>query len=279
MSKGTLSKVIARIINFIQILVPHYIKWPNKDDIPNIKAEFSRTSKFKQCIGVIDGTYVGCSVPKDQLESYTNRKGFTSVTLQAICDANMKFMMCYSHPSSEPQDFQIFQSSGLYFKIALNPKQYFPGDEYILGDKAFPILPWCIPPYIKDWEEDNDRAWDDTNTLFNEYHSSAWQVIERSFVLLLGRFRRLKFLNVNISWVSKTILACCVLHNLCLDFDENVEDFMQEGKALREKYIIDDGISKEYENEDERYNPYDTYDDQEGIHQRDLLRSQMLRDD
>lgn len=278
MSKRTLSKVFARIINCIEKLVPHYIKWPNKDDIPNIKAEFSRTSKFKQCIGVIDGAYVGWSAPKGQLESYTNRKGFTSVTLQAICDANMKFMMCYTGWPSSKEELEIFQNSG-FLKIELNPKQFFPDNEYILGDKAYPILPWCIPPYIKDWEEGNERDWDDSNTLFNEYHSSARQVIERSFELLFGRFRRLKFLAVNIEWVAKTILACCVLHNLCMNFDENFEDFMREGKASREKYIIDDDISKQYENEDEIYNTYIIYDDQEGIHQRDLLRSQILRDD
>jgi|GEM_PF-6385751 len=65
------------------------------------------------------------------------------------------------------------------------------------------------------------------------------QVIERAFALLKGRWRsadgRLKFLDMNrddmIPFVSFCfILACCVLHNFCLDNGlEDYEDFIIEG--------------------------------------------------
>lgn len=70
---------------------------------------------------------------------------------------------------------------------------------------------------------------------FNTILSSKRSVIERTFALLKGRFRRLKFLDMNVDEViPHVIIACTVLHNICLDgFDENdVEDFIQEGMEM-----------------------------------------------
>lgn len=57
------------------------------------------------------------------------------------------------------------------------------------------------------------------------------QVIERTFALFKERFRRLKYLHMSCADViSFVILACCVLHNICLEGREhNIEDFICEG--------------------------------------------------
>lgn len=266
--KGTLSKIFVRIINFISQLVPKYIKWPDKNEIENIKTEFARTTKFKGCIGAIDGTYVGCSAPQDQKKSYTNRKAFTSITLQAVCDAKMKYLHCYAGwPSSVP-DIRIFKNSDIYLNAEEDPEPYFPNNEFILGDKAYPPLTWCVPPYIK-----RGRDWDITKTNFNKYHSSARQVVERSFSLLFGRFRRLKFLDLKrIDWIAPTIMVCCALHNLCMNFNEDVTEFIQEGEASRENYIIgDDGSDAQSQRSETNAN-------REGILKRDLLRLQICNE-
>lgn len=70
---------------------------------------------------------------------------------------------------------------------------------------------------------------------FNTVLSSKRAVIERAFALLKGRFRRLKFLDMNVDeMIPHVIIACTVLHNICLDgIDENdVEDFIQEGMEM-----------------------------------------------
>lgn len=57
------------------------------------------------------------------------------------------------------------------------------------------------------------------------------QVIERAFALLKGRWRRLKFLDMNRDdMIPSVILASCVLHNVCLNNGlEDYEDFIIEG--------------------------------------------------
>lgn len=56
-------------------------------------------------------------------------------------------------------------------------------------------------------------------------------VIERSFALLKGRFRRLKYVDIDIiANVSDLVMACCALHNICLATDEHIEDMSDEGR-------------------------------------------------
>lgn len=68
---------------------------------------------------------------------------------------------------------------------------------------------------------------------FNRVLAATRQVIERAFALLKGRWRRLKYLDMNsIEMIAYVILSCCVLHNICLDhlvnYDED-DDFIREG--------------------------------------------------
>ena len=105
---------------------------------------------------------------------------------------------------------------------------FFEHGEYIIGDKSYPILEWCIPPYIQ------HRPLTAVQTYFNTVHATTRQVIERAFALLFGRFRRLKFLDMNRQdLIPATVLAACVLHNLCLNHDDLlIERYIQEGNEF-----------------------------------------------
>lgn len=218
------------MINGINRLAPIYIKWPEGDT--------SGFKKFRKCIGCIDGTYVPCACPIDQMKAYTNRKCFTSITLQAICDKDMRYIHVYAGwPSSVP-DVRIFKNSDIYNLANQNPSKYFPNGTYILGDKAYPVLSWCIPPFIQ------HKKLTPNEIKFNTIHASERQIIERSFALLFGRFRRLRYLDMKrIDWAPQTIIAACVLHNFGLNYDDDVESFIQEGFEARRGFCDDDGDS------------------------------------
>lgn len=52
---------------------------------------------------------------------------------------------------------------------------------------------------------------------FNTVLSSSRTCIEQAFGGLKGRFKRLKGIeSTDITLVSKTTVACCILHNLCV---------------------------------------------------------------
>jgi len=65
---------------------------------------------------------------------------------------------------------------------------------------------------------------------FNNSLAETRQVIERAFALLKGKFRRLRYLNMSrIDLIPQTIIACCVLHNICIDgLDVDIEDYTND---------------------------------------------------
>jgi len=60
--------------------------------------------------------------------------------------------------------------------------------------------------------------------------------IERAFGLLKGCFHRLKFVDViNPTRRVRTVVAACVLHNICMSVKQNQQDIVTliaEGQAL-----------------------------------------------
>jgi len=61
--------------------------------------------------------------------------------------------------------------------------------------------------------------------------SKTRQTIERAFALLFGRFRRLKYLDINkVDLIPATVIACCVLYNVCIDSgDDFLNEYVNEG--------------------------------------------------
>lgn len=106
----------------------------------------------------------------------------------------------------------------MWNKITQQQHVYFPNNTHLIGDKAYPCLPQLLVPY-----KDNGNL-TEAQKHFNFKLSAARSTTERSFALLKGRFRCLKYLDVQrIDWVPIYIMACCVLHNICLDNHDLVD--------------------------------------------------------
>ena len=98
----------------------------------------------------------------------------------------------------------------------------------ILGDAAYPMLPWIMKPYPG------------TGTLsrkqrhFNYRLSRARMVVECAFGRLKGRWRcLLKRNDCELIFVSTIVNACCILHNLCeVHGDGFVEEWLPDDEVL-----------------------------------------------
>lgn len=76
---------------------------------------------------------------------------------------------------------------------------------------------------------------------FNKILSKNRVVIERSFALLKGHFRRLIYLYLqNVKYGALIIAASCVLHNISLDFNDEVNTVI-----LAENEHIEDQVGNE----------------------------------
>ncbi|KAJ8910656.1 hypothetical protein NQ315_016034 [Exocentrus adspersus] len=148
------------------------------------------------------------------------------------------------YPSSV-SDRRIFVNSDLYRNVTTNVAEYFDENQFILGDKAYPNLKWILSPYI-------DRGHlQERHKNFNKCHASTRSVVERSFALLFGRFRRLKYLDMcRMDLIPKTVLAACVLHNICLMFaDQQEQYYVQEGREFLDQRQARDNVNLEQYNE------------------------------
>ena len=102
-------------------LVNKYIHWPTSAD------EFSQLAQgfsFPWTVGAIDGTHIRIKQPLTHLDSYTNRKSYTSVVVQAVCDSRMSFLDISVGWPGSMHDARIFRRSQLgrrLHRVRLHP--------------------------------------------------------------------------------------------------------------------------------------------------------------
>ena len=187
---------ICTVLNHIR---KEYIKWPGPADIKAVSSGF----RFPFTIGAIDGSHVQIKAPLAQLESCTNRKSFTSVVLQGVCDSSMRFTDISVGWPGSMHDARIFRLSALGKRLSAQGIEPY----HLLGDSAYPLLPYLIVPF-----RDNGHLTADEKT-FNVLHSSSRTVIERAFARLKGKFRRLKYLDMN-DMALVTVLLIIEIHEI-----------------------------------------------------------------
>ena len=87
------------MLSYVSILLKTYIKFPTGDNIDNVVSEFKAKWGVPQCFGAIDGTHIPVSVPSENHMDYYNRKGWYSMLIQGLVDANYCFLdICVGWP-------------------------------------------------------------------------------------------------------------------------------------------------------------------------------------
>ena len=97
------------------------------------------------------------------------------------------------------------------------------GDGHLLGDSAYPNLPRLLAPFRDNGHLKNSQI------QFNYVHSCIRSNVELTFGILKGRFKRLKHIDQkNVTDIVKTIVAACVLYNICILYNDQLEKLFNE---------------------------------------------------
>lgn len=147
-TKGGLWDAFFRVINCLCAIAKNVIKWPTWEEERRISNSFKRLGGIENIVGAVDGSYVPMKAPKENAEVYKTRKCNYAMTLQAIAIPTLKFIDTEIAYPGSVHDGRIFRNSLIYSKISENREHYFNEGAFIIGDKAYPLLNWCIPPYI-----------------------------------------------------------------------------------------------------------------------------------
>lgn len=106
-------------------------------------------------------------------------------------------------------DMRVFKYSGLQHKCNDN---LFDDDKHLIADAAYTLQKFVMVPY----RDNAHLTAEDIN--YNYVLSKSRMIIEQSIGLLKGRWRYLldKLPMRRTDLIPYYIVACCVLHNICL---------------------------------------------------------------
>jgi len=145
-------------------------------------------------------------------------------------------------------DARVFRNSPFYQNIMYY--NLIPDTNHLIGDTAYPLSKFLMVPY-----KDNGHL-TRSQIIYNNRLSSIRSIIERSFALLKGKFRKLKYLEMyNLDLINYAIASACILHNFilteegdCDEYDEEIENEENDIPNIEEdeeiRNIIDKGQAK-----------------------------------
>lgn len=216
--KATALCAVRRVTYALHCLAPRFIKWPRGEKAIHVIETFQKAKGFPGVIGAVDGSLIQIRASKEDAASYICKKNYPPIHLQAVCNAESVFTHCYAGHAGSMHDARVFRNSFLA-EFIQRPDEYFPFDSHLLGDAAYPIHAHVIVPF-----RDNGHL-SARQKNFNYCLSSTRMAIERAFGLLKMRFRILLdcLPLTDITKIPQFILACCVLHNICILQNDNID--------------------------------------------------------
>ena len=217
---STVCTIVNRTCHVIAThLYPRYVRLPNEDELKEIIREFENLWGFPQVVGAIDGTHIPILKPQESASDYYNRKGFYSILVQAVVDSRGRFIDTNIGWPGKCHDSRVLVNSTFYERAnrgQLLPdwKRHINGVDIpllILGDPAYPLLPWLIKAYAETGSLSPQQRH------FNYRQSRARMVVENSFGRLKGRWRCLlkRMDYYTITHTTDVIATCISLHNIC----------------------------------------------------------------
>ena len=179
---------------------------------------FQERWNFPHACGALDGKHVAIRKPKQSDSIYYNYKGFFSIVILVLCDANYKAIWAHVGSPGSESDCGIYNDSPMFQgiqdeTIKLPPPEPLPNDTedtpyFFIGDDAFPLRQHMLKPF-------SARYLDNDQLIFNYRLSRARRVVKNLFGIMASWFRYLlQTLKVTPEKAVSITKACLTLHNL-----------------------------------------------------------------
>ena len=136
-----MSRVIRDVRSCLVSVCQQYIAMPtDPGNLQNNMQGFHNTANFSNVVGAIDCTHIKIKAPSIAEHFFVNRKNYHSITIQGVCDANMKFLNIVAKWQGSTHDALIWANSNLreMFENHTIP------NGWLLGDSGYPLRPWLM---------------------------------------------------------------------------------------------------------------------------------------
>lgn len=133
--------------------------------------------------------------------------------MQLVADSNRKIRDVFIGFPGSVHDARVFRNSSLSDTLAAKCQNF-----SILGDSTYPCLRHLLTPYKDTGNLSNVQK------NYNKKLTHCRVVVEHTIGILKQRFRQLYHIQShNIDFICHFIRACCVLHNMCIDYNVNYQ--------------------------------------------------------
>jgi hypothetical protein len=196
----------------------------------------------------IDCTHVRLQAPTNAPEQYLNRHIYYSINVQLVVGLGLKIFNIFAEYPGPSHDSFIWRNSAVRDGLAAGN---FP-EGWLIGDSGYPQEPWLMTPV--------SNITSVPEQLYNSVRISTRNTVERANGVLKSRWHVLDFsLAYTPGKVCSIATACCVLHNICTEYNLEVEN-------LEEQPLHDDFSHQQLPNP-----AYDQY-------RRDLIATHFTRE-
>lgn len=233
MNQSTVSQITWRFVEAMEERGLCHLSWPSSEmAMEEIKSKFKNIRGLPNCCGAVDSTHIMMTLPS--VESLSNvwldREKNCSMVLQAIVDPDLRFRDIVTGWPGSLSDDHVLRSSA-FFKLVEEGKRLNGGKkvlpegtalrEYIVGDTGFPLLPWLLTPY-------EGEGLSNVQVEYNKRVAATQMVAKRALARLKGMWKIIQ----GVMWkpdkhrLPRIILVCCILHNIVIDLEDEVQDHM-----------------------------------------------------
>lgn len=192
-SKATVCRVIKSVVNAINsTLFATYVRWPENMD--QVVSKFFAIKGMPLVCGCLDGTLIKLDAPKEHEEAYVDRHGNHSISCMVVCGPDLQFYYSYANWPGSTHDSRVLRNSCLFRRMENGWRPIQNG--IILGDSAYPLKDWLIPPLSN-------------NRRFLNAHKSTRRVVDNAIGILKEKFPVLNYLRVSPEMASD-VFNCAV---------------------------------------------------------------------
>lgn len=207
------------LLYFLLFTVTFSFQCPSsKEEWKEVAQQFQNRWQFINCGGALDGKHIRIVRPPHSGAMYYNYKGFYSIVLMALVNADYKFMWLDIGKQGRISDGGVLEWTEFFSDLNTGKLHFPPKDEnhtnldfVLIGDEAFALHKHLLKPYSKNELTHEKR-------IFNYRLARARNVVENAFGLLSSRFRILHsaISITNVDSINYIVAAACVLHNYLL---------------------------------------------------------------
>jgi hypothetical protein len=240
MGDTTVERIVKETVEVLwEELHPLHMPIPTTEYLKNRVNECEKVWNFPHVVGFLDGKHIRIVSPADTGAMFFNYRKYFSVLLQGLVDANYKFIAVDTGGFGKQSDGGTFLASDL-FSFIDGKKISFPEPDFLphsnvtatyvmLGDEAYPLLPYLMQPYERNSLTERRRS-------FNERLSRARKTVECAFGILYSKWHIIsKAIEAEVELADKIVKCICVLHNTTVEkegFERHLTDVTVQSKSV-----------------------------------------------